>query len=91
MCDGILGHACPKYLLSSLVFDTTSREAVGTVVCIIGVDVARVEVQEVSADRTLRCGHPGVAVRANSPELATGAEAQAAGGEERISPFHSRL
>ena len=68
--------------MSSLVFDTTSREAVGAVVIIIGIDVARVEVQVVSVDRTLRCGHPAVAVRANVVELAIGCITIAASGEE---------
>ena len=83
VCDGILGHACPKYLMSSLVFDTTSREAVGAAVITIGADVARVEAQAVPADRTLRCGHPAVAVRANAVELAIGCSTTAASGEER--------
>ena len=70
VCDGTLGHACPKYLMSSLVFDTTSREAGGAVARIIEIDVVRVEVQVVPECRSEGWGHPGVAVRANSPELA---------------------
>ena len=68
--------------MSSLVFDTTSREAVGTVVCIIGIDVARVEVQVVSVSRIVGCGHPAVTVCTNCVELAIGCITIAASGEE---------
>ena len=70
VCDGISGHACPKCLMSSLVFDTTSREAVGAAAAIIGIDVARAEVQVVPVSSTAGCGHPAVAVCANCAELA---------------------
>ena len=55
--------------MSSLVNDTTDREAVGAAVVIIGIDVARAEVQVVSVSSTIGCGHPVETVRANVAEL----------------------
>ena len=55
--------------MSSLVNDTTDREAAGAAAAVIGIDAARVEVQVVSASSTVGCGHPVVAVRANVAEL----------------------
>ena len=52
-----------------LVYDTTDREAVGAAVVVIGIDVARAEVQAVTASSTIGCGHPVDAVRANGAEL----------------------
>ena len=69
-------------LTRRLLFDTTSREAVGAAATIIGVDVARVEVQAVPVDRTLRCGHPAVTACTNCVELAIGCITIAASGEE---------
>ena len=91
VCDGILGHACPKCLMSSLVFDTTSREAEGAVEIIIWIDVARVEAQVVSGSRSVGCGHPAVTVGTNCVELAIGCITTAASGEECVSPCVSRF
>ena len=57
--------------MSSLVNDTTDREAAGAAVVIIGIDVARAEVQVVPVSSTVGCGHPAETVRANVGELAT--------------------
>ena len=65
-----------------LFFDTTNRVAEGAVGIIRGGGVVRGEVQVVPAGRIVRCRHPGVAVRANAAELATGCITTAASGEE---------
>ena len=67
--------------MSSLVNDTTDREAVGASAAVIGNDVARAEAQEVSASSTVGCGHPVETVRANVGELATGSTTTARGWE----------
>ena len=55
--------------MSSLVNDTTDREAVGAVVAAIGIDEARAEVQGVTVSSTVGCGHPVETARANVAEL----------------------
>ena len=72
-----------------LVLDTTNMGGEGAADSAIGIDEATAEAQDVCIDRTLRCGHPAVAGRANVVELASDYTTIAASGEEREFPCHT--
>ena len=61
VCDGILGHACPKCLMSSLVFDATNREAVGALRT-RNANRTYIDIHTVS-ENAIWCRHPAEAAR----------------------------
>ena len=68
--------------MSSLVFDTTDRQAAGTAAGMIGIGEARVEVDAASSSNTDGSGHPVDTARANDEKLTTSGITVAASREE---------